>query len=206
MTPQWPTPRAVPKGISFGSYHSPLFRATREFMKDVERAEQEVRDEVVRLRERLSMPAEFRPDIHVERYSMAVQVLAAMTIEAAVDIYAVVRFGEVAARSTWKRYHPRGIAGKLVEMLQAATGASPEAAAEILQIVDRIAKARNAFVHPKSDETLYDNQGNPLRTRQEHLLPMTDGTAARDTYDDLLRFFELLHELDPTVGGILHPW
>ncbi len=204
-TKELPKPRAVPIGVSFGSYHGALFRAVREFLADVKRAEQEAHEEVGRIRERLGIPAEYQPDVHVERYSMVVQVLIATTIEATIDMYAVVRFGEDAARKTWKGNHKKGIAGKLGEMLHAATGVQLNGNAELLEIVRRIYRRRNAFVHPKSDETMFEG-GNPVRTRLENVFPGHDGDDARASYADLLRFFKLLHEIDPEVGGIIHPW
>jgi hypothetical protein len=202
---QLPIPREVPRGISFGTYQEQLFRATREFVADVKRAEKEARDEAVQIRAKLGIPAEYRPDVHVERYSMAVQVFAALTAEATIDMYAVVRFGEEAVRKTWKRNQRGGMAGKLGEMLQAA-GVSRESSAELLQVTSRIFKARNAFVHPKSDETVFDEKGNPVRTRGENVFPEVDEKAAQASYDDLLRFFKLLHQLQPDLGAMIHPW
>src|SRR6266540_3112109 len=121
-TKPWPSPRPIPTGVSFGTYHEALFRAVREFLADVKRAEREAHEEVENIRKKLGIPAVYQPDIHVERYSMAVQVLVAMTMEGAIDMYGVVKFGEEDARKTWKWFHNKGPGGKLQEMIKAAKG------------------------------------------------------------------------------------
>jgi len=205
-TKPWPSPRPIPTGVSFGTYHEALFRAVREFLADVKRAEREAHEEVENIRKKLGIPAVYQPDIHVERYSMAVQVLVAMTLEGAIDLYGVVKFGEGDDCKTWKWFHNKGPGGKLQEMIKAAKGIDLDDDAEILQIVKKVFKARNAFVHPKSDETVFDDAGNPLRVRTEHLFPGQDGNHARAAYEDLSRFLRLLHDIDPDVGVFIYPW
>ena len=119
MTTKWPLPRTIPKGVGFGSSHAELFRATQQFLRDVERAEHEGREEADAIQKKFGIPAPYRPTVHVERYSVAVQVFAAMTLEAVIDMYAVVRFGEDEVRSTWTR-SKKPLVTKFGEMLEAA--------------------------------------------------------------------------------------
>src|SRR5258705_97075 len=118
-TRQLPAPRPMPIGVSFGSYVNSLCRATYEYLKDVGRAEKDAEEEVVRIREKLNISTKYVPDAHVERHAMTVQIYVALSLEAAIDMYAVVKFSEGVARRTWKRNPRGGIAAKVKEMLEA---------------------------------------------------------------------------------------
>jgi hypothetical protein len=196
----------MPIGVSFGSYVSSLCRATYEYVKDVEWAEKEAVEEVARMREKLNISTKYVPDAHVERHSMTVQIYVALSLEAAIDMYAVVKFSEGVARRTWKRNPRGGTAAKLKEMLEAGTGVILEPDAEILTLVRRVFDTRNAFVHPKGDEISQEDERNGVRSRKELVFPAHDGDAARAAFADLRRFFELIHKLDPELGPMIHPW
>jgi hypothetical protein len=194
MTKKRPTPREMPVGVGFGASHSGMYRATLRLLKDVARAEAEAKEEVAALRTKHNIAAEYRPTPDVELYSAAVQVFAAMTIEASIDLYAVVRFGEDNVRKgfsrgpTWKR---------LKEFLEAATGAELDDNAEILTAVRNIFAARNAIVHPKSDETRYDDSGRPIQEKPEKFFPGLDGDSARDAVERMNSFYVLIRTADP---------
>src|SRR5207302_193765 len=80
--------------------------------------------------------------------SEAVQVFAAMAVEGAINLLGVMVLGEDAfiERLERKRH-----LDKLVAVLE-LSGASPERIEVLLPIAQRLADARNAFVHPKAQE------------------------------------------------------
>src|SRR5437660_3887337 len=86
-------PRDEHVGRTFTAPHDDLYRAMRGFLNDLEGAEETYRKEVVAIRKKLQVAAEYTETPDVERYSLAIQVFAAMTIEAAISFYAVLRFG-----------------------------------------------------------------------------------------------------------------
>jgi hypothetical protein len=189
-------PRSVPIGVGFGSRHSSIYMATRTLLEDVQRAEQEAFENVEETRRILKVDAVYRPTIKVQTYSAAVQVFAAMTAEAAIDMYAVMRFGEANIRN---RFSPGGIVRRLKQLLQAGTGADLDDHAEILVLLRRLVEARNALVHPKSDEVLYSDSGEQLTHSVEPFFPGVDGDAARDAFRNLNEFYRIINTLDPAI-------
>src|SRR5260221_10994693 len=79
-------------GRAFAAVPDEYNRATRRFLSDLRRSEDAYREEVVAQRSKLGVPAENRDTPDVERYSLALQIFAAMTVEAGIRYYAVVRF------------------------------------------------------------------------------------------------------------------
>ena len=86
-------PRDEHVGRTFTAPHDELYRAMRGFLNDLKGAEETYRKEVAQIRAKLQIPVQYTETPDVERYSLAVQVFAAMTIEAAISFYAVLRFG-----------------------------------------------------------------------------------------------------------------
>jgi hypothetical protein len=177
-------------GRQFTAPHHDLYRAMRAFMADLEGAEKEYREEVVAIRKKLGVPAQYTETFHVERCSLAVQVLAAAAIEAIISLYAVLRFGG--------HYHDRhfrwdSAASRLSTALEYA-GIAVDQDDEMLVLVRRVMEARNRIVHPFSVEFTGDGQAT-IRS-PDRLGPNESAAAARMAVADVDRFLVLLCGLD----------
>src|SRR5436190_6354753 len=86
-------PRTEHDGREFTVPHEDLYRSMRRFLDDLKRAERDYREEVVAIRAKLGVPAVYTETVDVQRYSLAIQVFAAATIEAVISLYAVLIFG-----------------------------------------------------------------------------------------------------------------
>ncbi len=183
-------PRDEHVGRTLTAPHDELYRAMRGFLNDLERAEETYRKEVIAIREKLRVPAEYSETPDVERYSLAIQVFAAMTIEAAISFYAVLRFG---GENHDEHFRWGSADGRLRTALNQA-GVSLGEDAEILQLVRVVMEARHNIVHPFSAEF----KGTEQATIQVPHRPFPDVTAAaaRTAIRYVDRFFELLRELD----------
>lgn len=190
MTVENLNPRDEHVGRTFTAPHDELYRAMRGFLKDLERAEETYREEVIAIREKLKILAEYTETPDVERYSLAIQILAAMTIEAAISFYAVLQFGG----ENHDDYFRRGSADKRLRTALSYAGVNLEDDAEILRVVRKVRDARNGIVHPFSAEFL----GTEQATIQVPHRPFPDvsATAARSAIEHVDRFFELLRQLD----------
>ena len=168
-----------------------LYRHMRSFLKDLERAEEEYREEVKAIREKLRVPAFYQETRDVERYSLAVQVFAAFTIEALISFYAVLRFG---GENYEKHFADGGAPNRLQRALQQAKIMIADDA-EIIAVVRRVMNGRHPIVHPFTVEY----SGTEQATIQAPDRPGPDETAAAATKAaaDVDRFLALLREADP---------
>jgi len=127
----------------------------------------------------------------VRCYSRAVQVFAAMVVEATLNIYGLFRFGEemFERKTRWVR---------MTEKVKFVLAWLPDACAPeieaIVSIVDRLALRRNALVHPRAELYLVDDTGTfqPVTARRPG--PVNLG-AARAAVTDMERFLELFGAL-----------
>ncbi len=168
-----------------------LYRHMHAFLKDLERAEAEYRQEVNAIREKLGVPAFYSETLDVERYSLAVQVFAAFTIEAAINFYAVLRFG---GENYDEHFADGGAANRLQRALQQA-GITVENDAEILRVVRRVMEGRHPIVHPITVE--YSGTEQATIRNPDRPGPDESAAAARRRVADVDRFLELMREVDP---------
>lgn len=181
--------------------HEVLYRAMRRFLADLAGAEEAYRQEVAAIRDKFRIAAEYRETVDVQRYSLAIQVFAAITVEAAISFYAVLRFG---GRShdqhfRWDR------ADKRLQKAMGQGGISLNDDAEILRAVRGVMEARHGIVHPFSVEYLGAEGG----TIEQPNRPGPDETAAaaRQAVADVDRFFALLRDADPAHAHyFIMPW
>ena len=185
-----PAPRSDHTGRTLAVSHEQLYRAMRRFLTDLSRAEDEYRVEVSATRDKLGIAAEYEetPDVH--RYSFAVQVFAAMTIEAAISFYAVLRFG---GEHHDKHFRWDASEKRLASAFRFA-GLPLADDAQILTVVNRVMKARHAIVHPFSTEYLGDEQATISAPDRPE--PDESAAAARDIAADVDTFFALLRDTD----------
>jgi hypothetical protein len=138
-----------------------------------------------------------------------------MVVEAALNSYGLLRFGPDALEQRMTgRKRPIALEGpvnKLRILLGATRGTPLVDSEEIVQIVDRLARRRNALVHPEALLFTPDATGTlePVNARRAGPL---DVERARAAVADMDRFVELLVTYDPeatnffslSVSG-LHP-
>ena len=183
-------PRDEHVGRTFTAPHDELYRAMRGFLNDLKGAEETYRKEVAQIRAKLQIPVQYTETPDVERYSLAVQVFAAMTIEAAISFYAVLRFGG----EHHDEHFRWGSPDKRLRTALTHAEVNLENDAEILRVVRTVMDARNEIVHPFSAEF----KGTEQATIQvpHRLSPDVSAAAARNAIRHVERFFELLRELD----------
>jgi len=190
-------PRSEHVGREFTAPHEDLYRAMYRFRDDLRRAEREYREEVVAIREKLGVPAVYTETVDVHRYSLAVQVFAAATVEAAISLYAVVVFGGENHDEHF-RWAP---ADKRLRKIFTHAGLDVNEDAEVLGLVREIMDARHRIVHPFSVEYLGSEQATievPNRPG-----PDESADAAQVATRRVDRFFALMHEIDPENGHFL---
>jgi len=125
-------------------------------------------------------------------YRSAAVVYAAMAVEGFLNYYGVKRLGEEFYRENLERLSPHR---KLAALIATCTGQLLPNQAELVAIVRRLARQRNALVHPKAKEP------KPRRSGP-HVHPAAPHTAA-DSVRDMERFFELFIQLDPEAVGAM---
>jgi hypothetical protein len=184
------TPRSDHVGRELTVPHEGLYRAMRGFLGDLEAAERAYREEVAAIRENMGIPAQYMETTDVERYSLAVQLFAAVTIEAVISFYAVLRFGggKHDEHFRWDKAHKR------LQKALAHAGIPLKDDAEILKVVQSVMEARHRIAHPFTVEY----SGSEQATIQQPDRPGPDETAAaaREAVGSVDRFLELLRQLD----------
>jgi hypothetical protein len=200
MTKQKPIPHEDLVGRALTIPFQGPYRATRGFLKDLTKAEAAYREEIVEIRSKLNVDAEYHDTPDVQRLSLAVQTFAALTIEAAVSFYAVMRFGgdNHGEHFRW---------GQVVDHLARIChhcGVPLASDSELLKLVRELMEARHRIVHPFSAEfsgTRKASIQSPAR-----VFPDDSAAAAREAVANLDRAFGLLQQLDPEHGWRLVPF
>ncbi len=141
----------------------------------------------------------------VQCYSRAVQVFAAMVVEATLNTYGLLRFGEETFERKAARAGPAERAKLLLESMDAASIADVEA---IVRIVDRLARRRNALVHPRAELCLLDCETGTFQTVTQRRPGPVNPDAARLTIAEMERFLKLFGEIlekhDVDAAVLLH--
>jgi hypothetical protein len=199
-SPTTPRPprRPVPIGASFGAPYSELNEATMRLGRKLAAAEEEGREYAAELREKLDV----EHDGHIydiDLFSMTIQVFAAMTVEAALNEYAVVRFGQHYYEAQSKRPARKRYADLFADLGQDALYR------EGSECMDRLFSRRNRLVHPATGEYHYEADGSPKPDNPPSTYVPTTGGAARDAIRDMNRLLAIMRELDPEVMLFLHP-
>jgi hypothetical protein len=181
-------------GRTFLVAHEELFNVMKRFERDMKRAEHEYREEAAAIRSKLGVPAVYSETVDVERYSLAIQVFGAATIEATISFYAVLRFGG----ENHDEHFRWDAALKRLESIFSHAGIEASGTSEILELVRRVFDHRHRIVHPYSGEMIRVGE----ITKQIPDRPFADesAAAARRTVKDVERFFQLLRDLDPEYG------
>lgn len=144
-------------------------------------------------RRRKTTPAEF-PDA-LEFFSDSTVVATAMAVERFLNLYGVIRLGELFYQANYERLSPTQ---KVAALLGTCCGVLIRKDNEIIQVTQRIFSRRNALVHPKSRELFRKGRksGAPRQLPQQ---------VAHESVIDMERFSALFAAYDPDaidLGGI----
>ena len=120
-----------------------------------------------------------------DRLSTAARVFSAMSAEAFINLYGVVRLGESVYQ---KKLERQSILNKLDLLFLICESIVLEEKDEIRTTLQRLAEQRNALVHNKAKEL------DPNNLRQDDEIP----NAAHEALRLMGRFFELFDELVPS--------
>jgi hypothetical protein len=167
----------------------------KRFGRDIAEAEQAAKREVAAIREKLGIAAEYQETTDVERFSLAVQVFATMTVEAAISCHTVVRFGGEHYDDHFRWGSPASRLKKSLEHAGIPIGEDDE----VLQLIRRLADTRNQIVHPHTQEIHDEAPGQPRMPGRGY--PEMTAAAAQRAMQDVDRFLLLLRQLDPSASG-----
>ena len=132
---------------------------------------------------------------HASALATAVEIYAAMSVEAFLNFYGVVRLGEAVFRDNLQRV---GVTEKLTLLLAMCDGVELERDSELWRTVRGLFDRRNALVHPKARELAgYSEDGTAPPTPPPAPFPVQRATAA---YRQMRAFYRLLPEYAPEVG------
>ncbi len=137
----------------------------------------------------------------VQRYSRVIQVLAHLSVEAFLNEYGYLRFGEEGFEKNLRR---EGSVPKLKAMLRATSQVDLDDAAEIVVALRRLADRRNAIVHPRPELSVFDDSG-VLNSITSKRLPPMDAQAAVAAVEDMERFFALFLGYDAEAATVISP-
>jgi hypothetical protein len=125
-----------------------------------------------------------------QMHSRVVQVFALLAVEASLNEYGYLRFGE---ETFDKKFGRLPIAKKLVRMLREVLGGFDEAH-EIIAVVGALAARRNRLVHPRPEMEAWSEDGT--RTATTTRLPRVNPESALAAVKEMERFFELFTLID----------
>lgn len=135
---------------------------------------------------------------HWQTYAWAVQVFAAMTVEAALNTYGVARFGE----QEFERFRWNGPVRRLRRMAKYGAGLTLEESHELCRLVASLMEKRDGIVHMQSDEELLDEHGRQTAAPRSQRDLWTDADEAVDEMEEFLQKFALL-DPDPSIQMVL---
>ena len=125
----------------------------------------------------------------------SVKIFSAMTVEAFLNFYGVVRLGQDAFESDFERLGPVAKLRKLIEVCDNVTLSDHE---PIVQTLSRIAKRRNRLVHPRTSEV---GGYVPAVDRGGDKVP----DVARESVSDMVHFFQQFGALNADIAHHLPP-
>ena len=133
----------------------------------------------------------FQDFLDTHMHAEAAIMFAALSIEAFLNLYGVMRFEEDFYERQFERLGPRA---KVAAIVVACLSRVLDDSDELLQIVGRIASARNDLAHPKARE---------IRDGRVLSEPPPPYERARQAVADAERFFALFVGLDPDAESLV---
>ncbi len=136
-----------------------------------------------------------------QMYSRAVQVFAAMAVEAALNCYGLMWFGEAGFEKYFKRCPT---VPKLKKLAKICAGKELNDTDEIVRLASSLMVKRNAHVHPRAEESSPDAQG-VFRIVTQKRQPRRYPSAGHEAAAELNRFLELFAGLDRRTASFFLP-
>ncbi len=202
-----PKTKPIARGAGYTLPHIELYRATAQFLTDARRVVDIENEASKRLRKSLRINSTvLGGNALIQHYSMAVQVFAAMTVEAALNTYGIARFEQQDFEKCFRRGPIKQRFQKMIE----CAGLPPLADdSESIVILEQIMRRRHAFAHYQCDERIYVDgygYGEPKTNDLEGQLykwPSASLGTAQTAFSEMNRFLELFRELDPEIAWLL---
>ena len=190
-----PKRRELPSTSSFSTPHVQSLAGARHLLALLEQQTAVVTARAAELRAAGQNEDLAYMDGGLERQALseAVQVLAAMTVEGAVNLLGVLVLGEEAFYSSLER---RPLGEKLTQLLSTFGPGNEAVHNELQSLVAKLSHARNSFVHPKPQE-------GPPRQRQGRAPTLAN---ARLSVDEAARVLGLLQRLSHLYRPFFHIW
>jgi hypothetical protein len=98
---------------------------------------------------------------HWDTYALATQVFAAMTVEAQINTYGLVRFGEELFEQ--RRFRWQGPVPRLKNMVAEGCGVTLTGADELVRTLASLMRKRNPIVHMQCNEEKFDKEGHIIQ-------------------------------------------
>jgi len=121
-----------------------------------------------------------------ETYALAVQVFAGMTVEAVLNTYGLVRFGEEQFR---RFFRPKGPVQRLKMMMEYGPGIRLTNDDDLVRTLSSLINKRNPIVHMQSDEEIFDTAGRIVRAVPTPVDELAGAEAAVAEMEDFLNRF-----------------
>lgn len=197
-----PVPRPAPVRVGFGIPAPALRRSALHFWKLLEEAE------AFRNAPAADQPVD-NPDwrledaaAHLESYAWAVQVFAAVTVEAALNTYGLVRFN---AEQFELHFRFAGPVPRLKAMLAFGAGVNLDDDDALVTTLKSLMAKRDRIVHMQSDEEQLDSGAADQPSAAPD--PVAEAKAALQDMDVFFRRWgELLVQGDPEAWVFVMPW
>lgn len=172
--------------------HRDIVESVYRFRAEMLRLESELPDQI-RFEARFASPDTMRiveTKQLSQMHSRVIQVFALLAVEAALNEYGYLRFGQPIFD---KKFEGQSIGKKLTGMLRQVLG-SFEESHEIVAVVKALAARRNRLVHPKPEMEMWSGDG--IRTATTTRLPRVDRDSAITAVQEMERFFDLMGAID----------
>jgi hypothetical protein len=183
--------------VGFGVPQIELHRACRRLLENAIAAEVAGQQEHANLVASLGFDFGYTPNWEVEMYASAVHIFAAITAEAIMNVYAVVRFGESHFNRCFRYGNP---VLRLRSILHYLPQIDLSDGSEIVLICRRLFDVRDELVHAKSTEDRRDAEGKRILPQP---FPEISKETAAKAVSDLERFIQLMMSFDSEVSLFL---
>lgn len=145
------SPRELPNTGGFSLPHMDLYQHVLRLRQELAIAQGEREQEVTESPDRF--PA---ANWKVKCYASAVTIFSAMTVEAMLNAYGLLRFGEAEFERVYARLGPRR---KLRELVADGCNVNLVDEDPLVQALLALVHRRNELVHPRAYETIIDEKG-----------------------------------------------
>lgn len=193
------TPRPLPLHGGFSQPHREFFDYALELRRQLALAEKRLEAELAAVATPTPTPTSIWD---VKLYSSAVTVFCAMSVEAAINAYGLMRFGKDQLEAHFRLLGPTR---RLEELVRCTRGVKLRRSDPLLQATRRLFARRNAIVHPQAAEASFDARGF-LTVPESAWGTPTKTKDADASINDMRTFFSAFPMLDRDAATFLRPF